>query len=137
MEYRLRAPRQDGTSLLEQILLNRGFKDRQEIQHYLSTDEQDLINPLKLDNMREGVKMLIRHIDTGNNALIIIDSDCDGYTSSAIFMNYLNRLFPSWIQNHLYYFIHSGKQHGLEDSLKEFDWLAKNVKLIICPDSGR
>lgn len=136
MEYRLRAPRQDGTSLLEQILLNRGFKDRQEIQHYLSTDEQDLISPLKLDNMREGVKMLIRHIDAGNNALIIIDSDCDGYTSSAIFMNYLNRLFPSWIQNHLYYFIHSGKQHGLEDSLKEFDWLAKNVKLIICPDSA-
>jgi hypothetical protein len=31
MEYKLRAPRQDNTTLLEQILLNRGFKNRQEI----------------------------------------------------------------------------------------------------------
>lgn len=136
MEYKLRAPRQDGTSLLEQILLNRGFTNREEINHYLTTDENDIIDPLKLDHMRDGVKMLIKHIDLNNEALIIIDSDCDGYTSSAILMNYLNRFFPAWTQGHLSYFIHSGKQHGLEDSLQEFDWLAKGIHLVICPDSA-
>lgn len=137
MEYKLIAPRIDGTTLLEQILLNRGFKNRQDINHYLTVDENDLIDPLLLDNMREGVKLLIKHIDLKSNTLIVVDSDCDGYTSSAILMNYLNRFFPSWVQNHIYYFIHSGKQHGLEDTLKEFDWLNKNIKFIICPDSGR
>lgn len=136
MEYRLRAPRQDGTSLLEQVLLNRGFKNRQDIAHYLSTDESDVLDPLLLDHMRDGVKMLIRHIDQGDNALITVDSDCDGYTSSALFMNYLNRLFPSWVQNHIYYFIHSGKQHGLEDVLQQYNWRAKNIRLFICPDSA-
>lgn len=136
MEYKLIAPRIDGTTLLEQILLNRGFKNRQDINHYLTVDENDLINPLLLDNMCEGVKLLIKHIDLKSNTLIVVDSDCDGYTSSAILMNYLNRFFPSWVQNHIYYFIHSGKQHGLEDTLKEFDWLNKNIRFIICPDSS-
>jgi single-stranded-DNA-specific exonuclease len=47
--------------------------------------------------MREGVKLLIKHIDLKSNTLIVVDSDCDGYTSSAILMNYLNRFFPSWV----------------------------------------
>ena len=136
MEYKLRAPRQDNTTLLEQILLNRGFKNRQEIQEYLTADESVVSDPLCLDNMREGVQMLIKHINNNNRALIIVDSDCDGYTSSAIFLNYLNRFFPSWIQNQVDYFIHSGKQHGLEDTLNDYDWLNNNIKLIIAPDSS-
>ena len=136
MDYKIIAPRVDGTSLLSQILLNRGFKNLEDITHYLMVDEHDLIDPLLLDNMQEGVKLLVKHISLNSNTLIVIDSDCDGYTSSAILLNYLNRIFPSWIQNHIYYFIHSGKQHGLEDTLEEFDWSAKNIKFIICPDSA-
>ena len=136
MEYKLIAERQDGTSLLEQILLNRGFKTREDIQHFLSTDENDLIDPLKLDHMYEGAQMLIKHIDNNDKAVIIIDSDADGYTSSAIFMNYLNHFFPAWIQNNVDYYIHSGKQHGLVDFMDEYDWLGKNIYLVICPDSA-
>lgn len=73
MEYKLIAPRIDGTTLLEQILLNRGFKNRQDINHYLTVDENDLINPLLLDNMCEGVKLLIKHIDLKSNTLIVVD----------------------------------------------------------------
>lgn len=97
MEYKVIAPRQDGTTLLEQILLNRGFTSKEEINHYLTVDESDLINPLCLDHMQDGAKMLIQHIANNDNAMIIVDSDADGYTSSAIFMNYFNNLFPSWI----------------------------------------
>lgn len=136
MEYKLIAPRQDNTTLLEQILLNRGFKNRQEIQNYLNTDESSILNPLLLDNMQEGVIILINHIKQGDKALIIVDSDADGYTSSAILLNYLNNFFPYWVQNKVEYFIHSGKQHGLEDTLQEYDWLSKNIRLIIAPDSS-
>ena len=59
MEYKLIAERQNGTTLLEQILLNRGFKNREEIQHYLTTDENDLNSPLLLDNIKEGAELLV------------------------------------------------------------------------------
>lgn len=136
MEYKLRAPRRDGTSLLEQILYNRGFTSREEINHYLTTDDNDLLPPTLLDNMQEGAKILAKHILYGNNALLIIDADADGFSSSAILLNYLNRLFPSWVQNKVDYFIHSGKQHGLEDAMREYDWESKNIRLFLVPDAG-
>lgn len=80
--------------------------------------------------------MLIQHISQNHHAVIIIDSDADGYTSSAIFMNYLNRLFPAWIQNNVEYYIHDGKQHGLVDFINDFEWATKGINLIICPDSA-
>ena len=136
MEYKLIAPRRDNTTFLEQILFNRGFTSREEIQHFLMSDENDINNPLLLDNMHEGVQLLAKHAELNSRVLIIVDSDCDGYCSSAILMNYLHRLFPSWIENNWNYFLHNGKQHGLEDVLEQYDWLTKGYKLIICPDSA-
>lgn len=136
MEYKLRAPRQPNTTLLEQVLLNRGFTDIEAIQHFLTTDEKDLLDPMLLDNMLDGIKLLIKHIENNSTTLIIVDSDCDGFCSSAILMNYLNRLFPHWVQTQIHYFIHTGKQHGLADVLDEYPWHEKNIKLIIAPDSA-
>ena len=36
-------------------------------------DESDLIDPLLLDNIQDGVKMLIKHISMRNQAVIIVD----------------------------------------------------------------
>ena len=85
--------------------------------------------------MREGVAMLIKHINANDKAFIIVDSNCDGYCSSAIFLNYLNRHFPAWIQNQVEYFMHAGKQHGLSD-IDIPDLIRKNIRLVICPDSA-
>ena len=85
--------------------------------------------------MREGAKMLIKHINNNDKAFIIVDSDCDGYCSSAIFLNYLNRHFPHWIQNQVEYFMHDGKQHGLGDA-NIGDLVQRGFKLVICPDSA-
>ena len=41
--------------------------------------------------------MLIKHIAQNDNVLIQVDSDCDGYTSSATLINYLNCLFPGFV----------------------------------------
>lgn len=79
--------------------------------------------------------MLIKHINNNDKAFIIVDSDCDGYCSSAIFLNYLNRHFPHWIQNQVEYFMHDGKQHGLGD-INIGDLIQRDFKLVICPDSA-
>lgn len=75
--------------------------------------------------------MLISHVSQGHKILIQIDSDCDGYTSAALLINYLNCLFPGYIQNDVYYRIHTGKQHGII-----LDTIPKDVKLVIAPDSS-
>lgn len=134
MDYKLISKKEPGIGLLEQILLNRGIPV-EEISHFLNADEADVLNPLLLDNMREGTQLLAKHISQNSKALIVVDSDCDGYCSSAILLNYLNRLFPAWVQNQIEYFIHSGKQHGLGD-VDIQNIIERNIKLVICPDSA-
>ena len=82
MEYQLINPRRPGTSAIEQVLLNRGIQD---VHHYLNTVDTDILSPLDLDNIEKGAKLLVSHIAQGSKVLVIIDSDCDGYCSSAIF----------------------------------------------------
>ena len=135
MDYKLIAKRQDGIGLLQQILLNRGIP-AEKIYDYLHANEDDDLNPELLDHMRDGAVMLTKHISNNSKALIVVDADCDGFCSSAIFMNYFNIYFPAWIQNNVDYFIHQGKQHGLDDVMKESNWIEKGYKLIICPDAA-
>lgn len=60
-------------------------------------------------NIEKGAKLLVKHILQNDKVLIQIDSDCDGYTSAAALINYLNCLFPGFVQNNIYYRIHTGK----------------------------
>mgnify|MGYP003291506356 CR=1 FL=1 len=75
--------------------------------------------------------MLVKHISQNDKVLIQVDSDCDGYTSAAALINYLNCLFPGFVQNNIYYRIHTGKQHGII-----LETIPDDVKLVICPDSS-
>ena len=111
------------------MLLNRGFKP-QDIQHYLHTTEDDILDPLLIDNMREGAEMLAKHIKANHKVLVQVDSDCDGYTSAAVLINYLNCVFPSWTQNNVSYRVHDEKVHGL------FQDTVSGVHLVIAPDAS-
>lgn len=90
------------------MLTNRGFKIS-DIEHYLHTTDDDILPPEDIINIKEGAKLLISHINNNSNILLIVDSDCDGYTSSAVLINYLNMLFPNYVQSKLKYQIHTGK----------------------------
>lgn len=75
--------------------------------------------------------MLIKHIANEDDIFFQIDSDCDGYTSGSNLINYLYCLFPAYVNNHVYYRIHTDKQHGIIP-----DTIPKNIKLVIAPDSS-
>ena len=133
MEYQLIAPRIPLGRLLtavEQVLANRGIAP-ENVEHYLNTTDEDILSPMLIMNIEEGVKVLIKHIAQGDKVLIQIDSDCDGYTSAAALINYLNRLFPGFVQTNVYYRIHTGKQHGIL-----LETIPDDVKLVIAPDSS-
>lgn len=75
--------------------------------------------------------MLISHIERNDKIFLQVDADCDGYTSAALLVNYLNYLFPHFVQTNITYRVHDGKQHGLL-----IDTIPADVKLVIAPDSS-
>ena len=130
MQYKLISPIVKN-STLEQIFYNRGFNNIEDIEHYLNTTDEDIIDPKVITNIEDGAKMLIKHIAENHDVLLQIDSDADGFTSSAILMNYLNCLFPSFVQNHIRYWVHDSKAHGIDEM-----GVSDTVKLVIAPDSS-
>ena len=134
MDYQLiKSPFQypEGTlDIVEELLTNRGI-NLNNINHYLNTTDEDIIDPSIIMNIREGAKMFITHIHKGDKVLVQIDSDADGFTSAALLLNYLNCLFPAFVRNNISYRLHTGKQHGIV--LEE---VPEDVKLVIAPDSS-
>lgn len=76
--------------------------------------------------------MLVSHIAQNHKIHIQIDSDCDGYTSAALLINYLNCICPSFVQNNISYSLHKNKQHGID--IQAFD--TNTTGLVIAPDSS-
>jgi single-stranded-DNA-specific exonuclease len=133
MEYQLIEPRIPQTvklSAVERVLTNRGIA-LAEIKHFLNTTDDDILPPSSIKNIERGVKMLISHISQEHDIMVQVDSDADGMTSSAALINYLNILFPAFVQNHITYRLHDGKQHGIIP-----ETVADNIKLLIVPDAG-
>lgn len=135
MKYQLINQINTKLSVQEQILINRGIP-QSEIYHYLNTTDKDINPPEALgeDKLRAAAKTLIQTIKQSEPALVIIDSDADGFTSAAILINYLHDFFPAWVESNLTYIVHDGKQHGLNDHIDNI--LQNNYKLIIVPDAG-
>lgn len=129
MRYEL-ISKQTEPTMIEQVLLNRGIK-RENIQHFLNLSDADIIAPSRVANIETGVKMLLRHINENSLVYMPIDSDCDGFTSAALFINYLNRLFPHFAQNNIIYKAQLDKHHGIVE-----DRIPKGTKLIIAIDSS-
>jgi single-stranded-DNA-specific exonuclease len=118
----------------EQILVNRGI-DLKNAYHYLNTTDADINSPLAFgaDKMELAATAVMKCVTLGKRMLVVVDCDCDGYTSAAIFINYLHDLFPYYVENNLDWFLHSGKQHGLSDL--ELDKHSE-YGLIVVPDAA-
>lgn len=135
MRYQLIKPINKNYSVIEQILTNRNIPINK-INDYLYTSDADVAPPEALDQskLRQAAAALVSTISTQGKTLVIVDSDCDGFTSSAILINYLHDFFPSWVETKLNYIFHEGKQHGLSDHIQNI--LKQNYNLVIIPDAG-
>lgn len=129
MNYDLLAPIQYD-NIITQILTTRGLNE-DDIEHYLHTSSADVYSPKILMNITLATQILIKHIYNDDKVYLIIDPDCDGFTSSALLLNYLNNLFPHTIQTNFSYGFHKDKTHGLTD----MD-IPDGTKLVICADSS-
>ena len=116
MKYQLIKPINLKYSVTQQILTNRGIPI-DDVFDYLNTVDDDINPPESLGEkkLRAAAQLLIKTIKENTRCLVIVDSDCDGFTSSALLINYLYDFFPAWVENKLTYVFHKGKEHGLND----------------------
>ncbi|MBO4667119.1 MAG: hypothetical protein J5666_03210, partial [Bacilli bacterium] len=114
----------------QQLLEARGVTD---FQHYLNPSKSDLQEPECLDNIQQGAELYLSNIGPDKHILIVVDSDNDGFTSAAIIYQYTKLIAPD---TQISYWLHEGKQHGLQDHIEHL--LSDNIHydLIILPDSS-
>lgn len=130
MDYQLIQPIHDGYSAIEQVLTNRGIKF-EDIDHYLNMSESDNLSPLLLKNIESAAKLIFNQLNKDNFHIHVqVDSDCDGYTSAALLLNYIHAICPSAI-SHISYSFHAGKIHGINPEL-----VPPETTLVIAPDSS-
>lgn len=132
--FKLINPRNELYTIEEQILTNRGIP-YELVSSYLDRNNfDDIAEPETLGEelLEKAAKAIGECIERGGRALVIVDCDVDGYTSSALLVNYLNRIAPTWAKDNFFYYHHTSKQHGLGDCIDE----ALKYDLVICPDSA-
>ena len=115
---------------LRNLLMSRGVTD---VEKYINPTADCLQHPLGLKNIRTAGALYTRVVKSGGKILIIVDSDNDGYTSAAIIYQYTKRLNPSCQVD---YWLHEGKQHGLQDHIDRLMDRNESYDLIILPDSS-
>lgn len=116
------------TDYIDNLLLARGVKD---LNEFKNPTEKSLQSYNDLDNVSRGFELIKEVINNKKKVLIIVDSDIDGFTSAAIVYQYL---YNFGIEAD--YFLHSGKQHGLDDCI---DWIIDNktfYDVVWLPDAG-
>ena len=134
MKIQLISPPNKNLSVTEQILVNRGI-NLTDANHYLNTTDKDINSPLAFgeDKMKAAAAAVVGCVNQDEKMLIVVDCDCDGYTSAAIFINYLHDIFPNYVESKVNWFLHSGKQHGLSDLHLEEN---HEYGLIVAPDAA-
>ncbi len=95
MKYKLIKEINENYTPIQQILTNRGIPF-EEIHHYLNTTDKDINNVETLgeQQLKNAAAALVSSIQNNEECVVIVDCDCDGYTSAAIMINYLYDLFP-------------------------------------------
>lgn len=133
MKYQLIKPIDPKLTAIEQILENRGIPSDQAYA-YLNTTDEVINNPCLLGEptLNAAAQTIAAAILANAETLVVVDADCDGFTSAALLLNFFHQHFPSWVENQVHWILHEGKQHGLLDCIEE----ALKYKLVIVPDAG-
>ena len=123
-------------SALTQVLINRGLKF-DELDTWLNADGKQIYDESLFgqEMVNRLIQRIIQAYHDEDNITVVVYSDADGFTSAAIFINYLYAQWPEYAATHIDYILHTGKQHGLADCYEDIlndNW----TKLVVIPDAG-
>jgi len=122
-----------------ELLMERGLT-KEELEYFLKVpNDSKLQAPNCLNNIDAGAALfddMVRSLGEKERIIVVVDSDVDGFTSAAIFGQYL-RKHNEKVQ--IDYILHKGKGHGLSDTIEDIYKLYDenpNIKYVILPDSS-
>ena len=129
MRYKLiKGSLNDVTNPIDTVLRNRGIK---EPNKYLNLNDSAVQSFNDLSNMDKAVQCFIKHYEAQNKIIVMPDSDCDGYTSSAMLYLYIKELNPDYPVEYVMH--QKPKTHGLNNG----DVLIpEDTKLFIIADAS-
>lgn len=113
---------------LEDYLITLGIRREKTASFIIKPEEEDLDDPYDLENMAKGLSMLKLAIDNREKIFLQVDSDVDGFTSSAIFYQFFKKKYPDL---DITYGLHQGKEHGVE-----LEQVAEDIGFVVIPDAG-
>ena len=138
MKYKLIKQPTSNFTAKQQVLINRGI-DIIDLYHYMNLSDKDVNNPFVFGEViKKAAYIFANHVLHFDQICVIVDCDCDGYTSAATILNYIYDITPNKsnpeIMRNVDFFHHESKQHGLSDAM---DWIrGKKPDLVIIPDAG-
>ena len=119
----------NSSNYLKDYLNTLGIADENISSFINKPRDLDEDNPLTLDNMQLAIETAYAElIKPTAHIFVQIDSDSDGYTSSAVLINYIKRRFNGIKVS---YALHPGKEHGIVPEV-----IPEDVTLIFIPDAG-
>ena len=116
-----------------ELLKERGLTE-EEIQYFLTVpDDSYLEDPILLDNIDQALALfkLMVHASKDETIAVVVDSDVDGFTSAAIFIQYLRKFNK---EVNIVPILHKGKGHGLSDTYE--DVADTYPSYVVLPDAG-
>ena len=135
MKYIQKTTKTIKENFLKELLIDRQLipaNDEDYQARYFRPKKDNLEDFALLDNIMAGAECLEKHIKNKSRIYLVVDSDIDGFTSSAILYNYLMENFEDI---NIEYHIPDGKEHGLDTIMPLLEHEQK-YDLIILPDSS-
>ena len=114
------------------ILKKRGYRNREEIEEFLSPLPRKTYDPFIMKGMREAAELLISCIENGAKICIYGDYDADGVTSVSLLTEFL-----SGLTTNIMYYIPSRFSEGYGLNLSAIDEISRcGAELIVTADCG-
>lgn len=99
--------------------------------HFLNPSENDQLDCYDLDNIEQAARRMLKALVRQETVYVQVDSDCDGYTSSALLLNYMHDIAPATVERNWHYGLHKAKLHGIN-----VENIPEGCTLVIAPDSS-
>ena len=118
--------------VLCRLLIERGIKNKTEVQKFFNPQLNELLDPWLMDDMDKAVARINNAIERGERILVYGDYDVDGTTAVALVYNFLKRDYDN-----LDYYIPDRYNEGYGVSRQGVDYAFETgVKLVIVLDCG-
>ena len=129
IEMKVNHIKKDTTDYIVDYLATLGIA-KENVDSFICTPkDSDQDNPWGLENMSVAARVAYHTLKEENAHMFVqVDSDTDGYTSSAVLISYVKRRFPN---AKVSYALHPGKEHGIVPAN-----IPGDATLVIIPDAG-